>query len=143
MLLRMNPNAHTDPLPAAVDSRVAVIGLGYVGLPLALDLARSGRHVLGVDTSAARVSQLRGGRTYLDDVTDAEVAAAVEAGSFEASMPDRDWTDATVAFICVPTPVTASREPDLGPIRSAAEYVGCGLRAGDLVVLQSTTYPGT
>ncbi len=143
MLLWMDPNASTDSPAPPPDSHIAVIGLGYVGLPLALDLARAGRKVLGIDTSSARVSQLRHGSSYVDDVSDADVAAMVEDGSFVPSTPDVDWTDASVAFICVPTPVTASREPDLGPVRSAAGYVARGLRAGDLVVLQSTTYPGT
>ncbi len=139
----MDTDASPTAAASARDSRIAVIGLGYVGLPLALDLARAGRHVLGIDTSAERVAQLRNGESYVDDVTDAQVAAAIKDGSFEPATPEVDWTDASVAFICVPTPVTASREPDLGPIRSAAAYVLRGLRAGDLVVLQSTTYPGT
>jgi len=125
------------------DRRIAVIGLGYVGLPLAIDLAEAGHEVLGIDASSTRLDQLRAGESYIDDVTPARVAAAVSNSSFEPASTDTDWTDATVAFICVPTPVTASREPDLGPIRSAGEYVKRGLRAGDLVILQSTTYPGT
>jgi UDP-N-acetyl-D-glucosamine dehydrogenase len=129
--------------PAGRDRRIAIVGLGYVGLPLALDLAEAGHEVLGVDASAPRLEQLRAGASYIDDVADARVAAAVAAGSFMPVGTDTDWTDASVAFICVPTPVTASREPDLGPIRTAATYVRRGLRRGDLVVLQSTTYPGT
>jgi UDP-N-acetyl-D-glucosamine dehydrogenase len=125
------------------DRSVAVIGLGYVGLPLALDLAEAGHEVLGIDASTARLDTLRGGGSYIDDVTPGRVAAAVRSGNLRPAPPDTDWTDATAAFICVPTPVTASREPDLGPIRAAGEYVRRGLRAGDLVVLQSTTYPGT
>ena len=125
------------------DRKIAVVGLGYVGLPLAIDLAGSGHEVLGVDASFERLDQLRGGHSYIDDVASEWVSAAIADGSFRPTSTDTDWTDETVAFICVPTPVTASREPDLGPIRSAAEYVRRGLRAGDLVVLQSTTYPGT
>jgi UDP-N-acetyl-D-glucosamine dehydrogenase len=125
------------------DRRIAIIGLGYVGLPLALDLAEAGHEVIGVDASESRLATLREGRSYIDDVPDDRVAAAVRDGRFQPVGPDTDWTDATVAFICVPTPVTASREPDLGPIRSAATYVRRGLRSGDLVMLQSTTYPGT
>lgn len=125
------------------DRRVAVIGLGYVGLPLGLDLAEAGYQVMGIDASVERLEELRRGKSYIDDVPDARVAAATASGSFAPTGTEVDWTDATVAFICVPTPVTASREPDLRPIRSAGEYVRRGLRAGDLVVLQSTTYPGT
>ncbi|MBA2265991.1 MAG: hypothetical protein H0W17_06305, partial [Chloroflexi bacterium] len=108
------------------DRRIAVIGLGYVGLPLAIDLAEAGHEVLGIDASSTRLDQLRVGESYIDDVTPARVAAAVSNSSFEPASTDTDWTDATVAFICVPTPVTASREPDLGPIRSAGEYVKRG-----------------
>ncbi|MGZ8475280.1 MAG: nucleotide sugar dehydrogenase [Candidatus Limnocylindria bacterium] len=125
------------------DRRIAVVGLGYVGLPLALDLAEAGHDVLGIDASRGRVDQLLRGESYVDDVESDRVRAAMQQGSFAPVPTDVDWTDATAAFICVPTPVTASREPDLGPIRSAAEYIRRGLRSGDLVVLQSTTYPGT
>ena len=125
------------------DRTVTVIGLGYVGLPLALDLAEAGHEVLGIDASASRIDELRAGGSYIDDVPSERVAAAVATGAFRPSSLDSNWTDATVAFICVPTPLTASREPDLGPILAAGEYVRRGLRAGDLVVLQSTTYPGT
>ena len=125
------------------DRRIAVVGLGYVGLPLALDLAEAGHEVLGIDASQSRLDQLTNGESYIDDVTEARVEGAIANGSFSPRSTGTDWTDASAAFICVPTPVTASREPDLGPIRSAATYVRRGLRGGDLVVLQSTTYPGT
>lgn len=138
----MEPNIEPDGPPER-DRRIAVVGLGYVGLPLALDLADAGHEVLGIDASQPRLERLRRGESYIDDVDDGRLTAAVERGSFVPSSTDTEWTEATAAFICVPTPVTASREPDLGPIRSAAGYVRQGLRAGDLVVLQSTTYPGT
>jgi UDP-N-acetyl-D-glucosamine dehydrogenase len=125
------------------DPRIAVIGLGYVGLPLALDLAEAGHVVLAIDASAPRLQALGKGESYVDDIEGERVTRAIDGGTFIPTGTDVDWGDATVAFICVPTPVTASREPDLGPIRSAAEYVRRGLRDGDLVVLQSTTYPGT
>ena len=139
----LRPMQERPPEAITADRRIAVIGLGYVGLPLALDLADAGHEVLGVDVSAERVEALRRGTSPVDDVADAGVARAVESGTFVPSTTDRDWSESSVAFICVPTPVTASREPDLGPVRTAAEYVRRGLRRGDLVVLQSTTYPGT
>ena len=129
--------------PPQGDPRVAVIGLGYVGLPLAVDLAESGRDVIGVDASEARVGDVRAGRSYIDDVEGERLRAALDTGRLHVVSTSEETEHATAAFICVPTPVTASREPDLGPIRSAAEYVRSGLRSGDLVVLQSTTYPGT
>lgn len=126
-----------------MDETIAVIGLGYVGLPLALDLVDAGYQVLGIDASTARVAQLRNGDSYVDDVSDERLAAALAADCLSVGDLSTPWTDATAAFICVPTPVTASREPDLRPVLSAADYVRGGLRQGDLVVLQSTTYPGT
>jgi UDP-N-acetyl-D-glucosamine dehydrogenase len=133
----------TPPSALARDPRVAVIGLGYVGLPLALDLADAGHEVLAIDASASRVDALRRGESYVDDVDGSRITEAIARGTLVPALTDADWTDATAAFICVPTPVTASREPDLGPVRSAARYALRGLRRGDLVVLQSTTYPGT
>lgn len=123
--------------------RIAVIGLGYVGLPLAVDLARAGFNVLGVDASPDRVAELAGGRSYIDDVASADVSAVLESGRFRPSAPSISWREYNVAFVCVPTPVTARLEPDLGPILAAGRYVRAGLNEGDLVVLQSTTYPGT
>jgi UDP-N-acetyl-D-glucosamine dehydrogenase len=125
------------------DSRIAVVGLGYVGLPLAIDLALAGYDVLAVDTSQPRIAQLKAGESYVDDVASSTVHAALQTGRFNVGDASSSWTDATVAFICVPTPVTASLEPDLGPILAAAQYVRRDMRRGDLVVLQSTTYPGT
>lgn len=125
------------------DHRIAVVGLGYVGLPLALDLAEAGHHVLGIDASDERLDHLRRGESYIDDVDAARLNSLLKDGRFVPLSTSESWADASAAFICVPTPVTASREPDLGPIRSAGAYVRHGLRTGDLVVLQSTTYPGT
>jgi UDP-N-acetyl-D-glucosamine dehydrogenase len=123
--------------------RVAVIGLGYVGLPLAVDLAAAGHDVLGIDASTARVAQLRARDSYIDDVSADRLSEMVDAGRLVPVTPEIGWDDYTTVFICVPTPVTASREPDLRPILATAAYVRSGLQRGDLVVLQSTTYPGT
>jgi UDP-N-acetyl-D-glucosamine dehydrogenase len=125
------------------DQRVAVIGMGYVGLPLALDLVAAGHDVLAVDRSRERLERLATADSYIDDVGDDQLRAANATGRLHVTHTDDPWTDATMAFICVPTPVTASREPDLGPVLSAGRYVRAGLRPGDVVVLQSTTYPGT
>ena len=133
----------TDEGTSRADERICVIGLGYVGLPLAIDLVGAGFDVLAIDSSSPRIQRLRHGESYVDDTTAGAVQDALDTGRLRFETADHAWTDCSVAFICVPTPVTASREPDLGPIRSAAEYVRRGLRAGDLVVLQSTTYPGT
>ena len=133
----------SDGAPQIGMERIAVVGLGYVGLPLAVDLAAAGHEVLAVDTSAARVDQLRAGESYIADVPSDAVAQLIYSGSLSPVTPTTSWSDYTAAFICVPTPVTPRREPDLGPILAAAGYLRNGLRDGDLVVLQSTTYPGT
>jgi UDP-N-acetyl-D-glucosamine dehydrogenase len=133
-----------EPLSdGAADRKLAIIGLGYVGLPLAIDLVEAGFDVQGIDASSNRVARLRDAQSYVDDVADDRLRAALDTGRLALSGIDASWAEASVAFICVPTPVTATLEPDLGPILAAAGYVRDGLRGGDLVVLQSTTYPGT
>jgi UDP-N-acetyl-D-glucosamine dehydrogenase len=112
-------------------------------LPLALDLVAAGHDVLAVDRSRERLERLATADSYIDDVGDDQLRAANATGRLHVTHTDDPWTDATMAFICVPTSVTASREPDLGPVLSAGRYVRAGLRPGDVVVLQSTTYPGT
>lgn len=125
------------------DRSIAVIGLGYVGLPLALGFVEAGVRVTGVDSSEARVAELNDGHSPIEDISDERLGAALAAG-FRAVAPDPEVIRAADAvFVCVPTPVTATRDPDLGPVLSAAELVRAGLRPGHLVVLQSTTFPGT
>ncbi len=125
------------------DRSIAVIGLGYVGLPLALGFVEAGVAVTGIDASPARVDELTRGSSPIEDIPDARLAAALGAG-FRAIAPDPAAVRAADAvFVCVPTPVTSTKDPDLGPVLSAAELVRAGLRPGHLVVLQSTTFPGT
>ncbi len=125
------------------DRSVVVVGLGYVGLPLALGFVEAGLRVTGVDASPRRVDEVNRGSSPIEDISDERLATAV-AGGFRAIAPDAAAVRAADAvFVCVPTPVTATRDPDLGPVLSAAELVQSGLRAGHLVVLQSTTFPGT
>ncbi len=125
------------------DQRVAVIGLGYVGLPLAIALAKSGKHVLGVDVDARRVSQLNGGASYIPDVPPEDVRAVVEGNRFFATTDYSLLRDRQVIFICVPTPFDAMRAPDLSYVVAAAEGIQPHLQPGQLIILQSTTYPGT
>jgi UDP-N-acetyl-D-glucosamine dehydrogenase len=123
----------------AREAPVAVLGLGYVGLPVLIAAARAGFPVLGFDTAAERIARLRGGRSYIGDVTDAEVAALRDAEfSDDPAILDR----AEVLLICVPTPLT-DHAPDLTFVRAAGEAAAARLSAGRLVVLESTTYPGT
>ncbi|MCL5994645.1 MAG: nucleotide sugar dehydrogenase [Chloroflexi bacterium] len=125
------------------DYRVAIIGLGYVGLPLAVAMAKAGRHVVGVDIDARKVAQLNGCSSYIPDVPTSDVVAVVEAGNFVATSDYELLRDRDVIFICVPTPYDAMRAPDLCYIVSAAEGIQPRLSAGQLVILQSTTFPGT
>jgi len=125
------------------DHRVAIIGLGYVGLPLGLAFRDAGLDVVGYESDAARLESLRSGRSPLDDVSDSRLTDAL-AGGLLLCGPDEDGlAEADAIFICVSTPISENQEPDLGPVLTTAEQVAASLRAGQLVVLQSTTWPGT
>ena len=121
---------------------VVIIGLGYVGLPLAREAARVGLNVTGLDVKQVTVDALNGGRSHVDDLTDADIAAMVARG-FRATTDLGDCQDPDVIVICVPTPLSESDGPDLTAVRAATESAGQLLRSGTLVVLESTTYPGT
>ncbi len=125
------------------DSSVAVIGLGYVGLPLALAFVEAGIRVVGVDTNPARVSELLEGRSPIDDIDDARLRSGLQAGFTVTAPAGANLGSVDAMFVCVPTPITQAKDPDLGPVLRAAAVVRADLRAGQLVVLQSTTFPGT
>ena len=125
------------------DSRVAIIGLGYVGLPLGLALMDAGLRVVGYDSNSERLAQLRAGRSPVDDVTDDRLSAALSNGFVVHAPGEDDLADADAIFVCVSTPITAAREPDLGAVLDSAATISGSLRRGQLVVLQSTTWPGT
>ena len=121
---------------------LVVIGLGYVGLPLAQEASRAGLSVTGLDVSAPVVDGLMAGRSHVDDLSDADVAAMVASG-FHASTDPAILRDADAAVICVPTPLGEEGGPDLRAVLSATRDVAANLHQGMLVVLESTTYPGT
>ncbi len=125
------------------DHRVAVIGLGYVGLPLAISFVEAGLEVEGIDAYDGRVAELNAGSSPIDDVTNDRLAAALDGGLRVLSPEEADLAAADAIFVCVPTPITTTKDPDLAPVLAAAETIRDTLRAGQLVVLQSTTYPGT
>ena len=125
------------------DARVAVIGLGYVGLPLAIAFAEAGLLVEGVDASARRVAELLERHSPIDDISDERLSAALDGRLRVVGAQDARLEDADAVFVCVPTPITGTKDPDLGPVLSAARLIREHLRAGQLVILQSTTYPGT
>ena len=125
------------------EAEIAVIGLGYVGLPLALELAEAGFRVIGIDLDERRVGDLRAGRSYLADIPAERVQTAVDAGRLSATSTYEEVGRTDCINICVPTPLRRTKEPDVSHIVSAMEEVRKRLRSGQLVVLGSTTYPGT
>jgi UDP-N-acetyl-D-glucosamine dehydrogenase len=145
--------AHEMQLPPAAESliarfgerraRVGVVGLGYVGLPLAVVLAEAGYTVLGVDLDAAKVEALHRGESYIEDIPAATVAGLVRSGRLKASTEFSSLADADGVSICVPTPLRKTGDPDLSFIVSAAQALRPALHAGMVVILESTTYPGT
>ena len=125
------------------DATVAVIGQGYVGLPLSMELVRAGFRCIGLDLNEDRVAQLNAGTSYIFDVTDDEIAAAREGGRFEATTDYARIAEADAISICVPTPLRKTRDPDVSYIQAAADAMAPHLSGPVLVVLESTTYPGT
>jgi UDP-N-acetyl-D-glucosamine dehydrogenase len=120
---------------------VGVIGLGYVGLPLLLAFAEASQEVIGVDTDPGKVQALSHGESYVEDVSSERLAAV--APLIRASTDCAPLTNAEAVIVCVPTPLTVNREPDLEPLSHAARDLASVLRPGQLIVLESTTYPGT
>ena len=143
MTSRTTSPAAAPAVQAPADRHVAVVGLGYVGLPLALNFLEAGLQVTGLDASQVRVQQLLEGRSPIDDVGDDRLGDALRAGIAIVGLDGPSISAADAVIVCVPTPINPSRDPDLGHVLSAARFVSGHLRAGQLVVLQSTTYPGT
>jgi UDP-N-acetyl-D-glucosamine dehydrogenase len=132
-------------LLAAIEARTArvgIIGLGYVGLPLARAFANAGYPVLGFDTDPAKVERLTRGESYIGHIS-SESVRSMQANGFEATSRFDRLAEADAIIICVPTPLTESRDPDLGYVVASARSIAETLRPGQLVVLESTTYPGT
>lgn len=139
-------NAHFVGLRRAIDARdarIGIIGLGYVGLPLAVTASNAGFPVLGFDINAHRVKRINAGETVIKHIDGALIAGAIEKGKFEATADFSRVAEADAILICVPTPLTRYREPDLSFVEATAKAVAERLRPGQLVVLESTTYPGT
>ncbi|MGV6873664.1 nucleotide sugar dehydrogenase [Pseudochelatococcus sp. B33] len=130
-------------LIASRAARVGVIGLGYVGVPLALAAAEAGFPVVGFDINAERVARLNEGASLIRHIPDARMRDARASGRFEATADFARLGEADVIVICVPTPLTRQREPDLSFVAATARAIRDTLRAGQLVVLESTTWPGT
>ncbi len=137
---------HKDLLLSKIADRkaiVAVAGLGYVGLPLAVEFAEAGFRVLGLDVDESKVRTLNAGRSYIDDVPPDSVSRLVEAGMLRATSDYQDLRAADAISICVPTPLRKTRDPDMSYIIQAARSIAEICQPGMLIVLESTTYPGT
>ena len=125
------------------EARLAVIGLGYVGLPLAMEYAKQGFDVVGIDLMPEKVAQLNRGESYIIDVPSSDVKAAVDGGRFEATTEAGALATCDSVNICVPTPLGKTQDPDMTYIQAAVDAIVPHLHEGMLVILESTTYPGT
>jgi UDP-N-acetyl-D-glucosamine dehydrogenase len=128
---------------ASKEAVAGVIGLGYVGLPLAVELARNKVRTIGFDVDTRKVSDLAAGRSYIPDVPSEQVAQAVNSGLLAPTTDPASLAEADVIDICVPTPLRKTKDPDLSYVVKAVETTAAVLRKGQLVILESTTYPGT
>src|SRR5262245_24281686 len=130
---------------ARIDARTAkvgIVGMGYVGLPLALLFSEQKFSVTGLDIDPEKVKALNAGRSYIYRIPENEISAA-RARQFTATNDYANVAQLDTVIICVPTPLNEHREPDLGPIEATARAIAPHLRAGQLIILESTTYPGT
>jgi UDP-N-acetyl-D-glucosamine dehydrogenase len=121
--------------------KIGVIGLGYVGLPLVVAFADEGHDVVGVDVNANVIAALGRGESHIEDIPDERLQGILER--FQPTTRYADLTEADAVIVAVPTPLTSNREPDLQPLIDTGTSLGNVLRKGQLVVLESTTYPGT
>jgi UDP-N-acetyl-D-glucosamine dehydrogenase len=124
-------------------AKIGVIGLGYVGLPLAVAFSEAGLQTVGFDVDPSKVNSLNNSVSYIDDIESSRLAPLITASRFYATTDASGLANADAVFICVPTPFDKAKTPDLSYVRAAAQIISTVLRPGVLVVLQSTTYPGT
>lgn len=124
-------------------NRIAVVGLGYVGLPLAMLFADKGFDVLGVDVDVRKIKALKNGESYLPDISDQSLQNMIATGKFRFSDHFASIRDSEAVLICVPTPLTAYQTPDLQYLQAAAQEIGKYVQEGQLIVLESSTFPGT
>jgi len=142
----MSSNVTHQQLVERITARkanIGVIGLGYVGLPLAVEFARQGFNVYGFDVDEAKTGQINAGRSYIPDVSEKELAEVVASGHLRATTKMGELAKMDVIDICVPTPLRKTKDPDLSYVVKAVEAVAASLKRGQLVILESTTYPGT
>ncbi len=135
-----------EKLRKRIDSKravIGVIGMGYVGLPLALEFCKRGFHVVGFDTDDAKVKRLNKGESYIAHISSKDVKSLGKAGLFSATSDFGRLSESDCITICVPTPLNNQKEPDIGFVAQTCKEIAKSLRAGQLIVLESTTYPGT
>jgi UDP-N-acetyl-D-glucosamine dehydrogenase len=125
------------------EATVAVIGLGYVGLPLAVEMARAGMRVYGIDVDSVKVDMVNKGRSYVQDVSDRQLRSVTRKRKLVATMDFSVLRDSDAIDICVPTPLRKTKDPDISYVIDAVEQITAFLKEGQLVILESTTYPGT
>src|SRR5918911_5211909 len=121
--------------------KIGIVGLGYVGLPLAVAFAEAGCDVVGVDVDQGKVAGLAHGRSHVEDIPEERLRGVLGRCTFTTRFVELHEADAIL--VCVPTPLTRNREPDLGPLLGAAQGLAGVIRAGQVIVLESTTFPGT
>ena len=122
---------------------VGIIGLGYVGLPLLVEYAKKGFQVIGFDIDKSRVEALNGGQSYVQDIDDEDLKRVLREGRFSATTDFGQLREAQAIFICVPTPISANKDPDISSIKTASRSISAELRKGQIIILKSTTYPET
>jgi UDP-N-acetyl-D-glucosamine dehydrogenase len=142
---KSSPKTYQDLIQKIRDRKAhtAIIGLGYVGLPLSMELVAAGFKVTGFDISSRKVKLLNSGKSDIDDISNNVVKAAVDTGRFTATTNPEALSKADTVSICVPTPLSKTKDPDVSYILAAMEWVVAHIKRGALVVLESTTYPGT
>ena len=128
---------------ATHSARISIIGQGYVGLPLAVEFARAGFHVTGLDTDPDRVAALGSGRSHVPDVPSAQLQALLRAGRYHATTKPAILAESDAVLICVPTPLRKSKDPDISYVVAASKEAADRFQPGQLIILESTTYPGT
>ena len=124
-------------------ARTGVVGLGYVGLPLAVELGKAGFHATGIDLDTRKVAAIEEGRSYIPDVSTADVKSLRDSGKLDATTDFSVVAELDTINICVPTPLRKTKDPDMSYIVAAVESIATHLHPGLLVCLESTTYPGT
>ena len=146
LLTKTEPEVWVESLSEKIrerTARVGIVGLGYVGLPLAVEFAKAGFTVTGIDLQGSKVDGINLGRSHVADIPSEEVAQLVESGKLTATSDFSVIADLDTINICVPTPLRKTKDPDMSYIVSACNQISQHLHPGTLVILESTTYPGT